>query len=66
MGKVFWSRDDILRYEDPFDDAIFYEFENDEMKAARFEEWKAFQETSYYDGTPPPDFVTTIDETEEE
>jgi len=65
MGKVFWCKDDIIRHQDPFDDDIFYEFENDEMKFARFEEWKTFRETTYYDGTPPPDFVTTIDETEE-
>lgn len=64
MGKVFWCKDDIIQVTDPFDDSIIYEFENDEMKFYRFEEWKTFRENEYYDGTPPPDFVTTI-ETEE-
>ena len=60
MGRVGWYADDIFRVEDTFDDNIIYEFENDEMLLHRFEEWQAFRENDYYDGTPPPDFVTTI------
>lgn len=64
MGKVSWCKDDILLFGDPFDDSISYEFENDEMKLQQFEEWQAFLKNDYYDGTPPPNFVTKI-ETEE-
>ena len=60
MAKVEWSTEDTLRYEDPFDSEIIYEFKNDEVKFFQFGEWLAFLKNEYYDGTPPPDFVTTI------
>ena len=62
MAKVPWSTEDTLVYSDPFFDEIKYEFKNDEELLRRFEEWKEFKENDYYDGTPPPDFVTTREE----
>ncbi len=58
MAKVLWSTEDTLVYSDPFFKEITYEFENDEEKLNRFEKWREFRESDYYDGTPPPDFVT--------
>ncbi len=64
MAKVPWCEDETLVYSDPFFDEIKYEFKNDEELLRRFEVWKEFKENDYYDGTPPPDFVTTTEEEE--
>ncbi len=64
MAKVPWSTEDTLVYEDPLDETIKYEFKNDEWLLHQFEVWKEFRENDYYDGTPPPDFVTKTEEEE--
>jgi hypothetical protein len=64
-GKVTWSDEETLTYSDPFEDEIKYTFKNDENLLHRFETWKEFRENDYYDGSPPPDFVTVTNEEEE-
>ncbi len=64
MAKVPWSTEDTLVYHDMWDESIRYEFENDEMKLHQFQKWQEFSESDYYDGTPPPDFVTKTEDEE--
>ena len=61
MGKkVPWSNKPTLRYEDLYESGVFYEMPNTERNERAFWEWRGFRESSYYDGTPPPDFVTKV------
>ena len=58
--KVPWSDEPTLRYEDLYESDVFHEMPNTARNEREFWEWKEFREGNYYDGTPPPDFVTKV------
>ncbi len=58
--KVPWSKEPTLRYEDVYESGVFHEMPNTVRNECEFFEWKEFRESNYYDGTPPPDFVTKV------
>ncbi len=62
--KVPWSDEEFLVYSDPFEDEEKHTFVNDTNLLRQYEEWKEFRENEYYDGTPPPEFVTVTNEEE--
>ncbi len=59
-SKVPWSNESTLLYEDIYEEGVFYEMPNNGWNERDFREWREFQDSNYYDGTPPPDFVTRV------